>query len=41
MILQAEEIARIRNDDAAIARAAVIDARLAVARTQRPGEPDP
>jgi hypothetical protein len=37
---QAEELAGIRNDGAAIARAAVIDARLAVAREQQRDEPD-
>jgi hypothetical protein len=37
---QAEELAGIRNDGAAIARATVIDARLAVAREQQRDEPD-
>jgi hypothetical protein len=32
---QASELAGIRNDEAAIAKAAVIDARLAVAREER------
>jgi hypothetical protein len=43
LLLQAEETAGARNDEAAIARAAVIDARPAVARSskQQRSEPDP
>ena len=40
LLLQAEETADIRHDEAAIARAAVIDARLAVTRDQQRGQPD-
>jgi hypothetical protein len=37
LLRQAQELAGARNDEAAIARAAVIDARLAVARGQARG----